>query len=69
MQKIFTPRSVAQDLGIPVRGVYRLLRQGKIRHFRVGRLIRIRESDFEQYIATNILSSDISALSGNEGGK
>ena len=48
-----TPAEIAAELNISKMTVFRLLRDGKIRHTRVGRQFRIRRSDFDQYLENN----------------
>ena len=54
MPKLLTPKEIANKLSIPVRSAYRIIREKKIRSFRVGRLIRVLEGDFEAYIASEL---------------
>ena len=50
MEKIIDVKQIAEFLNIPIRSVYRLIRNKEIKSLRVGRLIRVREVDFETYI-------------------
>jgi len=50
MEKLHTPADLATYLNVPLRNVWKLIRDGKIRSFRIGRLIRVREIDLEAYI-------------------
>lgn len=49
---MLTPEQVAERLSIARSGLYNLLSQGKLAHFRIGRVIRIRESDLTTFLDT-----------------
>lgn len=50
MEKIYTPRQIADMLHLNLKYVQRLCREGKIPSFRIENRYRIRESDLEAFI-------------------
>jgi acetyl-CoA synthetase len=50
LEKVYTPHEVAMALKIKVRTVMELLRTGRLRGGKVGRLWRVRESDLQAFI-------------------
>lgn len=44
-----TAQDVAKDLKLSDQTVYKLAQAGKIKSFRVGRLIRFREEDLQEF--------------------
>jgi len=48
--KLLKVIDVGLVLGIPSRGVYRLIRQRRLAAIRVGRLLRVLEGDLNTYI-------------------
>jgi excisionase family DNA binding protein len=50
MEKIYTPEEIAERLKVQERTVYGWLRSGKLRGAKLGRLWRIKESDFEAFL-------------------
>ena len=55
-----TVKDIARYLNLKELAVYRLLKEGKIDHFKFGRQIRVKKEDFE--IADNNTSSPFSLL-------
>lgn len=53
MEALMGPEQVAKVLGVPVRSVHRLVRNGLLRARRVGRLMRFTESDVAAFIGTD----------------
>ena len=49
--RLLSPLEVCQRLGVDTRSVYQLLRSGEIRSVRLGRAIKVRQSDLEGYLA------------------
>lgn len=52
--KLFTPQQVADYLQVDFRTVYGLLRSGKLKGVKVGRVWRVRPEDVESYLRQNI---------------
>ncbi len=52
---LLTPAQFAERLGVTKRFVYRLTNEHRIRFVRVGKFIRIRESDLEAFIAAGVI--------------
>jgi excisionase family DNA binding protein len=50
MEKIYTPEEIAERLKVQERTVYGWLRSGKLKGAKLGRLWRIRESDFDAFL-------------------
>ena len=50
MEKIYTPEEIAERLQVQERTVYGWLRSGKLRGSKLGRLWRVRESDFTAFM-------------------
>jgi excisionase family DNA binding protein len=50
-----TPAQAAERLGLTKRFIYRLTKQNRIRFVRVGKFLRIRESDLEAFIAAGVV--------------
>lgn len=46
-----TPREVAEELRVSDMTVYRLIHSGELPALRVGKSYRIREDDFDAYVA------------------
>ena len=51
--KIYNTDQVAKLLGISRMTVIRYIRKGKLKSFRVGRLIRVTSDMIDEYIANN----------------
>jgi excisionase family DNA binding protein len=51
---VLSPEQLAEYLGCGRTVVYQLLREGRIRSFKVGRLRRIRATDVDQFIAESV---------------
>lgn len=49
-KKLMTPRELSNLLKIPVRGVYRLIYNGELNSIRIGRRIRIDESEIQRIL-------------------
>jgi prophage regulatory protein len=54
MEKIYTVPQVAEYLQISRSKMYDWVKQGKIPHVRIGRNVRIRESDLQAWIEAQI---------------
>jgi len=50
-QELLTPEVVAQILRVRARMVYEAARAGKLRSVKVGKFVRFRRQDVDQYIA------------------
>ncbi|MDD2786019.1 MAG: helix-turn-helix domain-containing protein [Patescibacteria group bacterium] len=48
---LLTATDVARRLNITRTGVYALLARGDVPHFRIGRLVRVREADLDSFLA------------------
>jgi excisionase family DNA binding protein len=57
MMKLLSPRQVAERSGLSTDAVYRAIHRGELRASRVcdGSRLRIREDDFERWIAANLV--------------
>lgn len=60
-----TTREVAARLGVTVRQVHRLARQGRIPHIRRGRLIRVPVAAWEAWLAQQSREA-LAVVKGNE---
>lgn len=49
--ELLTVEEIAQKLGASVRWIQERIRDGSIRHFRDGNIIRISDADFKEYLA------------------
>ena len=54
-EKIYTVPEVAQYLKLSKSKVYRLVQMGRIPYVRIGRNVRIRESDLVKWIDANYI--------------
>lgn len=52
MNRLMTPEEVAKMLGVKPSTIYQWKHQGYIPHVKLGRLLRFRESDINQWIET-----------------
>ena len=55
VDSLLTPAEAAERLGLTKRFIYRLTTQHRIRFVRVGKFVRIRESDLEAFIAAGVV--------------
>ena len=46
-------KQVSHELGVSTQLVRRLIKDGELRHLRLGRLIRIPRSELDRYVAEN----------------
>lgn len=51
MQPIFTKKEVADHLKVTEHVVRRLIETGELKHIRVGRYVRVRQDQIEEYEA------------------
>lgn len=51
VEKLFNVRQVQEMLGLSERTIFRLIKNGELNGFKVGREWRFQESDLEAYIA------------------
>jgi excisionase family DNA binding protein len=58
-ENIYTIPEVAEYLKISKSKVYALVQQGKIPHVRIGRNVRIRETDLKRWIEKNAVIEGI----------
>lgn len=63
IENIYTIPEVAEYLKISKSKVYALVQQGKITHVRIGKNVRIRETDLKKWIEKNAVMEGI-AISG-----
>lgn len=49
--RFLTPQEVATHLRVSKMTVYRLLKSGELPHVKIGRSLRVREDDVDQYLA------------------
>ena len=49
MEKLYTCENVAERYSVKIDTVYRWIRQGKLKAFRIGRIYRIYESDLADF--------------------
>ncbi len=61
---LLTAREVAEAMRVSTMTVYRLIKSGELRAIRVGKHLRIRESDVASYLETRV----VGAHDGSEGG-
>lgn len=52
-EKLLTAKDVHEILRIPVEGVYRLGRDGKLNVIKVGKYVRFSPTDVQNFIAAN----------------
>lgn len=52
-EKVYTPETLAQEWGCSTGQVRRLCRQGRLRHFRLGKLYRIRPEHVREFEREN----------------
>lgn len=53
--KLYTPEQVAKELQVHHLTVLKLIKQKRLRSIKLGRVYRIRESDFEKFLEENSL--------------
>lgn len=53
MQKIYTPKQVANILQVNKDYIYKLIKNGNLKASRIGVLYRIKESDVYEYMENN----------------
>jgi len=53
MPDYLTPKKVAEELQIHINTLYRYIDEGKLKAVRMGGLLRIRETDLEDFISGN----------------
>ena len=51
--RLLSPLEVAEQLGVSDQTVYNWIREKRIAALRMGRLLRIRQSDLERFVAAN----------------
>ncbi len=51
-----TVRDIAKYLNLKELAVYRLLKDGKLGHFKFGRQIRVKKEDFEMFLQESRIS-------------
>ena len=51
--RLLSPLEVAEQLGVSDQTVYNWIREKRIASLRMGRLLRIRQSDLERFVAAN----------------
>ena len=54
LDRIYTVPEVADYLKLSKSKVYYMVQKGEILYIKIGRNVRIRESDLKQYIADNV---------------
>jgi len=55
-QEFYSLEEVAKILGVTYQLIYRLVRDGELPCFRIGRIYRIRHADLEDYLARSKIS-------------
>jgi excisionase family DNA binding protein len=58
-ENIFTIPEVAEYLKLSKSKVYMLVQQGKIPHVRIGRNVRIRETDLKKWLEKNAITESV----------
>jgi putative molybdopterin biosynthesis protein len=53
MERMLTPKEVAQILKVNLYTVYNWLKAGKIRAYKLGRVYRVAEKDLEVFLASS----------------
>ena len=48
--RLLSPKQAAEELGVSIWSIYRLIRKGDLVAIRVGRLLRIPESSLEAFL-------------------
>lgn len=51
MEKVYTPKEVAEMLGMNVQTIRKYTRQGVLKSFNVGGHIKIKESELQEFIS------------------
>jgi excisionase family DNA binding protein len=54
-----TVKDIARYLNLKELAVYRLLKEGKIDHFKFGRQIRVKKEDFEMFLQESKIARTI----------
>jgi|GEM_PF-1550640 len=57
MEKVYTPEEIAGHLQVQERTVYTWLRSGRLKGAKLGRLWRIRASDYEAFLESSTINS------------
>lgn len=63
-ERLLSAETVADRLGCSKNQVYSLAKQGKLKFFKLGSLLRIREADFEEAL-TKMTSKTANNVKGN----
>ena len=50
VEKLYSPEEAADHLGISLRTMRTMIKRGDIRHVRIGRLVKIADSDLQAFI-------------------
>ena len=56
-EPVLTVKEVAEYLRVTPKTVYQLVKQGALKSFRVGRAVRFRRADVEDFVAESATSS------------
>ena len=65
---VLTVKDLCKALGIGKSMAYRLLREGRIRHLRIGDKIKIPRRSLVEYVETSCYNSDIATSPPSQGG-
>lgn len=50
MERFYTPEQIAKDLQLHHLTILKLIKDGKLKSIRLGRVYRIKESDLDQFL-------------------
>jgi excisionase family DNA binding protein len=54
MERLLTPKQIAEKLGVAVSTIYQWTHTEFIPHIKVGRFVRFRESDIEKWLNSRV---------------
>lgn len=58
IERIYSPEEASEALGISLRTMRKLIKSGAVRHIRIGRLVKIADSDLQSFIDTRKRGGD-----------
>lgn len=53
VEKLYSPEEAANLLGVSLRTMRTIIKNGEIRHVRIGRLVKISDGDLQKFIDNN----------------
>lgn len=60
MENILTPREIADELKLNIKTIDKWLKNGLLRGFKVGKVWRVKENDYKNFVNNGFNDEDIS---------